>query len=864
MRRYRQAIFLLIFLFPIALTAQKSLDYYLPDNLEYNPAIPAPEEVIGHQIGEWHITHDKLVQYMYTLAEASGRVTIEEYATTYEDRPLVLLTITSERNHSNIDRIKENQQTLTDPETSQNLDISRMPVIINMGYSVHGNEPSGANASPLVAYYLAAAEGEEIDNLLENAVILIDPSLNPDGLQRFSTWVNMHKSHAINPDPADREYNEVWPGGRTNHYWFDLNRDWLPVQHPESRGRVLKFHEWKPNVLTDFHEMGTNSTYFFQPGVSSRTHPLTPQRNQDLTKAIAEYHAEALDDIQSLYYSREGFDDFYYGKGSTYPDVNGSVGILFEQASSRGHAQKSVHGVIEFPFTIRNQVTTSMSTFKASLELREDLLQHMRNFYKEAAEEADRSQTKAIVFGDDNDSGKTWHLVDMLNHHDIDIYRLSRDLELNNQTFSGNSSYIVPLNQKQFKLINAMFERRTSFSDSLFYDVSSWTMPYAFDLPFTELESRNYNSNLLGEPVNDPEMKKGEVIGGLSNYAYLFEWDEYYAPRALYRLQKEGIRTKVASKPFKAITVRGARDFDYGTVVVSLGIQDDNMNERKIFDIVQKIASEDGIRVYNMQTGFMPEGVDLGSPSMENLVTPKVAVLAGSGVRNTEVGEIWHLFDQRYKMPVTILEKARLSRTDLNKYNVIVMPSGSYDDLNDSSVAGLKMWVSRGGTLITQRGTASWAKRNGLANIEFIDNNEEESETAGQIAYAKLRDIRGAKNIGGSIFYGKIDLTHPLGYGFNDENITLFRSNTIFMKKAENPFATPVYYTENPLASGYISEENLEKIRSTASVIVSRNGSGRTITFIDNPNFRAFWFGTNKMFINAVFFGDTISRSAAN
>ena len=864
MYRYRQAIFLLIFLFPIASTAQKSLDYYLPDNLEYNSAIPTPEEVIGHQIGEWHITHDKLVQYMYALAEASGRVTIEEYARTYENRPLLLLTITSERNHSNIDRIKENQQSLADPERSQNLDISRMPVIINMGYSVHGNEPSGSNASLLVAYYLSAAQGAEIDNLLENAVILIDPSLNPDGLQRFSTWVNMHKSHTINPDPADREYSEVWPGGRTNHYWFDLNRDWMPVQHPESRGRVLKFHEWKPNVLTDFHEMGTNSTYFFQPGIPSRTHPLTPQRNQDLTMAIAEYHADALNEIQSLYYSRESFDDFYYGKGSTYPDVNGSVGILFEQASSSGHAQESVHGTIDFPFTIRNQVTTSMSTFRASVELKEDLLQHMRNFYRESSQEAGRSQVKAVVFGDNNDMGKTWHLADMLNHHDIDIYSLSRDLEVDGETFSGDGSYIIPMDQKQYRFIRAMFERRTTFTDSLFYDVSSWTLPYAFDLPFAELESRNYNSNLLGDPVNDPEMVKGEVVGGMSKYAYLFEWDEYYAPRALYRLQKEGIRTKVASKPFKAITVRGVRDFDYGTIVVSLGIQDDDITEREVFDIVQKIASEDGIRVYNLQTGLMPEGVDLGSPGMQNLDKPKVAVLAGSGVRYTEVGEIWHLFDQRYKIPVTILEKDRLGRTDLNRYNVIVMPRGSYGDLSDSTVASLKMWVGRGGTLITQQNAVNWAKRNGLAKVEFIDENGEESETGDPIPYAKLSDTRGAQVIGGSIFHGKIDLTHPLGYGFNDENITLFRSNTTFMEKAKNPFATPVYYTDSPLASGYISDENLEKIRNTASVIVSRSGSGKTISFIDNPNFRAFWFGTNKMFINAVFFGNTISGAAAN
>jgi len=864
MLRCRQILFLIILLFPLHIAAQKSLDYYLPDEVQYDPDIPTPEEIIGHQIGEWHITHDKLVRYMYAVAEASGRVSIEEYARTYENRPLLLMTVSSEKNQSNIVRIKENQQALADPERSENLDISRMPVIINMGYSIHGNEPSGSNASPLVLYYLAAARGAEIDNLLENAVILIDPSLNPDGLQRFSTWVNMHKSHTINPDPADREYNEVWPGGRTNHYWFDLNRDWLPVQHPESRGRVLKFHEWKPNVLSDFHEMGTNSTYFFQPGVSSRTHPLTPQTNQDLTKAIAEYHADALNEIRSLYYTGEGFDDFYYGKGSTYPDVNGAVGILFEQASSRGHAQESIHGVVEFPFTIRNQVTTSMSTFTASLELREELLEHMRSFYKESIREAGRSRIKAIVFGDQNDRGKAWHLADILNHHDINMYRLSRDLDINGKSFTGSSSYIVPMNQKQFRLIQAMFERRTTFSDSLFYDVSSWTLPYAFNLPFAELESGNYNSNLLGDRINNPERPSGELVGGQSKYAYLFEWDEYYAPRALYRLQNEGIRTKVASKPFNAITGRGLRDFDYGTIMVSLGIQDEDINENDLYKLIQKIASEDGIRVYSMNTGLMPEGIDLGSPGMQNLDKPKVAVLAGSGVRYTEVGEVWHLFDQRYKIPVTILEKDHLGRTDLDQYNVIVMPKGNYGDLNDSTTASLKIWVGNGGTLITQQSAVNWAKRNGLANVELIENNKEESDTTEQIPYAKLSETREAQRIGGTIFLGKIDITNPIGYGFKDENVTLFRSDTTFLEKAKNPFATPVYYSDSPLASGYISDENLEKIRGTASVIVSRSGSGRTISFIDNPNFRAFWFGTNKLFINAVFFGNTISGAAAN
>ncbi|MDR9410297.1 MAG: M14 family zinc carboxypeptidase, partial [Balneolaceae bacterium] len=391
---------LLLVIIPFTGYSQADLDYYLPDDIEFDPAIPTPEEVIGHQVGEWHVTHDKLVSYMYAIAEASDRVTIEEYAKSYEDRPLLILTITSPGNHAQIDEIKENQLALTEPDQSGDVDIENQPVVVNIGNSIHGNEPSGSNSSMLTAYYFAAAQGERVEEILDDAVLLLDPSFNPDGLNRFATWVNMHKSITTTTDPADREYNERWPSGRTNHYWFDLNRDWMPVQHPESRGRITKFHEWRPNILTDHHEMGSNSTFFFQPGIPSRTHPLTPQINQDLTGQIAEFHAEALDEIQSLYYSKESFDDFYYGKGSTYPDLFGTIGILFEQASSRGHAQETDHGVLEFPFTIRNQFTTALSTVDAAVALRTDLHEYRRDYYRDVREEASNADAKAFVIGD--------------------------------------------------------------------------------------------------------------------------------------------------------------------------------------------------------------------------------------------------------------------------------------------------------------------------------------------------------------------------------------------------------------------------------------------------------------------------------
>ena len=377
-------LYLLIFVgFSSFLQAQSQFDlsYYLPKNVTYNQDIPTPQSVLGFEVGEWHVTHDKLVEYMKLLSTVSNRITIEDRGKTFEGRPILLLTVTSPENHKNVDAIRTQHLKLIDYKQSNQLNTDAMPLVVYQGFSIHGNEPSGSNSSLILAYYLAAAEGDEIEELLKNTIILLDPSFNPDGLQRFAYWANTNKSDFLNMDPNDREFHEVWPGGRTNHYWFDMNRDWLPVQLPESRARIETYNNWMPNILTDHHEMGTNSTFFFQPGVQSRVHPLTPKLNQELTKEIGNYHAKALDNIGSLYFTEERYDDYYYGKGSTFPDINGGIGILFEQASSRGHAQETDNGLLTFPFTIRNQFTTALSTLKAAQEMRGKLLKYQKDFY---------------------------------------------------------------------------------------------------------------------------------------------------------------------------------------------------------------------------------------------------------------------------------------------------------------------------------------------------------------------------------------------------------------------------------------------------------------------------------------------------
>lgn len=812
---------------------QIDLSYYLPKDVTYNQNIPTPKSVIGHEVGEWHVTHDKLVEYMKVLAKSSDRFSIETRGTTYEGRPLLLLTITSPKNHQRIDAIRERHIAATN-DTS--MDVTNDPIVVYQGFSIHGNEPSGSNASLAVAYYLAAAQGNEIDDLLDNTVILFDPSLNPDGLQRFSYWANTNKAKNINPDPNDREYSEVWPGGRTNHYWFDMNRDWLPVQLPESRARIASFHKWLPNILTDHHEMGTNSTFFFQPGIPSRTNPLTPQLNQDLTKEIGNYHAKAFDKLGSLYYSQESFDDFYYGKGSTFPDINGSIGILFEQASSRGHAQESIHGIITFPFTIRNQFTAALSTLAAAKNMRVKLLQYQQNFYKEAFKEG--AKTKAIVFGDEKDAAKTYHLAEILKRQNIKFNEVKSDFTSNGKTYKKGYSYIIPMDQKNNRLVKAMFQKTTKFTDSLFYDISAWTFPMAFNLDYEE----DVATNRIGDEVTNLSLPTGKV-SKKSDYGYLMPWNEYYSPKALNMILEKGIRAKVGLKQF----INEKKNYDYGTIFIP--VQNQELNSVELFTFLQKVAKESYLDIYGTNTG-LNNGVDLGSNNFSDIGKKKIALLVGSGISSSDAGEIWHLFDQRYDITVTKLDVSRVGRVNLSKYSTIIFPSGG--GISKSGEEDLKAWVREGGILIGYRGAVRWLSSNKFINLEYVSADSPKND----VNFENRSLVSGAQVIGGAIFNTKLDLSHPINFGYKNDELPMFRNSTTFIKANSRSYNNPIQYTKNPLLAGYISKENLKVIGGTVPFQVQRSGGGRVIVFTDNTNFRAFWFGTNKLLMNAIFFGN--------
>ena len=829
---------LLLLLIPsLFLNAQVGLDYYLGDLSEYNKSIPTPLSVIGHEVGEFHISHDKLSHYVQEISRASNRVKLINRGKSYENRTSWLMIITSESNHSRLEQIRKQHLELSNSK-NKDIDVSNMPIVVYQGFSVHGDEPSGSNASLPLMYHLLASNSQETIELLENTIILLDPSFNPDGLQRFSQWANSNKNQSLTADPNDREYNQYWPRGRTNHYWFDLNRDMLPNQLVETNAKVKTFTEWLPNILTDHHEMGTNSSFFFQPGVPERKNPLISDLNQALTREIGTYHEKALNSIGSLYYSEEDYDDFFFGKASTYPDANGSIGILFEQGSSRGHIQESVNGILTFPFTIRNQLTAAFSTLEAAKNMRVKLLNYMKDFYDDQIELNPKSSDN-IVFGKLKDESTVYHLADILNSHKIKFNKISEDVVLNGKKYTKDNSFIIPMNQPKRTLINAMFYTQTEFKDSLFYDVSAWTFPLAFNVnySYTDNLSKSSVSKLFGEEVTETKKPLGNV-DSKSNYAYLFEPHEYYAQAAVYHLIKEGLRVKTATRKF---SING-KEFDFGTYLIP--VQNQSMNSEDIYNKLLEISNKYNINFESQATGIT-SGIDLGSDYFIIVNEPKIGLIVGDGVRSYDAGEIWHLLDTRYNIPITKLDVDDLRYMDLSKYSHVILPDYNGSKLRSEQI---KNYINGGGNLIAYRNSVKWVSNN-LNELEFLTNDLK----ASGVSFSDREKFYGAQQTGGAIFESNIDRSHPVNYGIESNTLPLFRNSNVYMSKSEQSFNNPISYSSNPLMSGYISEENISLLKNSVPFKVIRSGKGKILLMTDNTNFRAFWFGSNRILLNMLF-----------
>ena len=816
-------------------------DYFLENNGPYNENIQSPEEFLGYEIGFEHTRHDLIVSYLNYLSNSSKKAEIIKYGESHEGRDLIMLTVSSTNNLSNLDKIKQEHLKYTEP--TSNLEVNKnLPVIINLGYGVHGNEPSSAEAAMLAAYTLVASENIKIKRLIENSVVFIDPTINPDGRDRHSQWANQYKSINLVADSNDAEHNEMWPKGRTNHYWFDLNRDWLLAINPESRGKLKWYHSWYPNVVTDFHEMGTNSNYFFEPMKRNASlKPLIPDENYSVLSPIfAEYYVKALDSIGSFYYTKESFDETYPGYGSSYPDVQGAVAILFEQASSRGHLQETNYGTMSFGFTIRNQYLSSIATVEAAVDNKDLLRDYQRRFFNSSVNEFKDEKIKAYEFGDMYDQNRNKAFIDKLLMHKIKVY-------------NSKGKFVVPVNQGQSRMVKNFFETHSKYVDSVYYDASAWSVSNIYNMKSKKLKS------FFGESeIKSTENFIKNIKVNKSNYAYILDWDDYNAAAALNLLQKNEIITYSAFKPFsvKVNRTKSIKKFNYGSVLIPVSKQ--NISSEKLFSIVKEMQEKYDVPVYNSESGYSINGIDLGSNNFRINKPVKVAMLIGEGVNSYEAGEVWHLLDTRIGMPLTKIRLDQFSRISLDKYTTLVMVSGSYDQLDNKQIDKIKNWIEDGNTLITIAKGSSWAIDSDLINETLVKSIND--TTYSRKRYVDASEHIGRERIGGIILNADLDLTHPLAFGYHDKSIPVYKNNNVFINKTKDDYSSVAIYSEDFHIDGYISELNRkEYIPGAASLIVSNVGSGRVIVFADNPNFRGTWYGTNKLFLNAIFLGDNIS-----
>jgi len=833
---------LILFVLSSSLQAQ---DYFFKDKAPFDSSIPSPEEFLGYPIGKYHTRHDRIIAYFNKLASVSDKATIYKYGKTHEKRPLVILTVTSTENQSNIKSLKK--QHLEFVDSKKNSSNYNLPIFVNLAYNVHGNEPSSSEAAMLTAYTLVASESEEVKNYLKNGVIFIDPTINPDGRDRHSQWANQYQAKRLVSDPQDAEHNEAWPRGRTNHYWFDLNRDWLLAVHPESRGKLKWIHEWYPNVVTDFHEMGTNSSYFFEPMKPNASwDPIMPKENyENLNNLFAGYFKDALDGIGSFYFTKEAFDGTYPGYGSSYPDLQGALALLFEQASSRGHIQDTDYGKIKFPFTIRNQYVSSIATIKAAVENRSTLRKYQQKFFKTAESERVATGFSAYEFGDAYDMNRNKAFIDKLLIHKIKVYK------------KGNK-FIVPLKQPQRRMVQNIFETYDKYRDSVYYDASAWSVSN-----FYNMQHKGVRNNNLGQEITSTDNLINVSPIQKAEYAYIMDWDDYNAPAALYYMQRKGIKVSSAFKPFSINTSNGNKSFNYGSIMIPVSLQ--KKSPADTYAIIKAAQGKFQVPIFGTNSGFSSKGIDLGSRNFQALKMPKAALLIGDGINSYEAGEVWHLLDTRMHMPISKLQINRFRFMNLDKYNTLVMVSGSYRQLDSLQRKKLKDWASKGNTLITIANASKWLVDKKLVKETLTKKPKDTSKgkdkktIVKRLPYVDAGENIGRERLGGAIFNVDLDLTHPLAFGYRNATLPVYKNNEVFIKPSKNAYSTVAKYTKNPHVDGYISPKNLETyLKPSASLIVSPIGSGRAVMFTDNPNFRGSWYGTNRLFLNALFLGNKI------
>lgn len=828
----------------------------------YDNAIPSPADFLGYEPGTQFTIYADVVAYIKALAEASDRVTLHEYGHTHEGRKLHYLVITTPENHRRIEDIRQNNLRLAHDEDG-NVDelIAQQPVITWLSYNVHGNEPSSTEAAMQVAYRLAAGQDAAVTDLLDDTVVIIDPAINPDGRDRYVYWYRSMQGTPLRTDPMDLEHDEPWPGGRTNHYWFDLNRDWVWLVHPESQGRIAAYQQWLPQVHVDYHEQGFNANYFTMPGTTPRN-LLLPDDYEQWSDTFGRGNIAAFDQHQISYATREAFDFYYPGYGSSYPSTMGAIGMLTEQGghSRGGRAVETEDGYV---LTLRQRVfdhyLTSLAAIKTAVDNREGLLRYFRNTFSPASKKSDAA---AYILPDDP-SGYAYDVVNILMQHGVQVNRAEADFSVNANNYWGGGAtrtsfdagaFVIPTDQPHHLFLNTIMQRDMAIEDSVMYDMATWAAPLAYNLDaYWTTTAPGVATTALTMPPTPPS----GVTNPNAGYAYVIDWQQRHAPKALSKLWDAGYRVRVASKPFSD----GTRAFSAGTLIVLMGRNQEK--KATAAQDMQRIAEEASVEIVGMATGRMASGIDLASRDSQPVKRPNAALLVDSPFSSYTAGQLWYLFDKETELGVTRLRSDALDDIKLSDYDVLVLPGGGNlsSVIDSTQVERLQRWIREGGTLVATESSALFlAKdRSGLTGVERTDAQKpDEKETTEPdpsvyTPYAAREDSSGLERIPGSALRARLDATHPLAFGLRPTLYSL-KFITDALEPSDN-VQTVGYYDKDAstlLAAGYASQENLRKLAGKAFAAVHPMGQGNVVFLVDNTQYRMFWIGPARLMQNAV------------
>ncbi|MCI0436817.1 MAG: hypothetical protein L0271_24730 [Gemmatimonadetes bacterium] len=839
----------------------------------WDPAIPTPRSVLGYQVGERFTPHHLITRYFERLAAASGRIRLDTLGHTFEGREVLMLVITSEANHARVDRVLAASARVADPRgaSAAELDaaIASLPAVVWLGFTVHGGEASGVEAAIALAYQLAAGTDADTRAILDSTVVLIDPVQNPDGHERHAQDVmRMRGAFGVPVTPGAMIHSGNWPGPRTSHYAFDLNRDWFILSHPETRARLSAFTRWWPHAAVDLHEMGSSSTYFFAPPME----PIHVNIHATIHKwwrIYAASNAAAFDAHGWSFFTREGYDEFYPGYGPSWPIFSGAVGMTYEQASSSGGAIRRNDGtVLTLQDAAHHHYTAAWSTALATARRRTERLRDYLEFRTTAIAEGERGPLRAVVIERDA-QGRSDTLVARLLAAGIEVHRLSEATSVRAATRYGSATagtaslaagaWVIDLAQPQGRLARTLLEpdarldstfiadeleRRRTGLGNRFYDVTGWALPYMFRV-------NAWSTGTLPGPLDrvttlPPSQPQPPAR---ATYGYAFEAGSEPSTRMLALLLADSVRTWYAPRSFTS----GGTAFPHGAFIVRVAF-----NEESVHDVVRRHAATSGVRVVAIGSALVDEGTDLGSNSVLYIRPPRIALAGGPPINGNSFGFAWYAFDQRIGYPVTPVPAASLGGAVLDEFDVLVVPSASASGLDgqlgENGRERIGRWVRDGGVLITVDGATSWlaTERLGLSRFRLRQDTTRADSTGGAPLPA---------GVPGAIVRAHTDTLSWLTAGVTTRDVPVLIDTDRIYTAPKDLRAGEIVVRYAPLASlrltGYLWPEVPERLAETAWLWTERVGRGRVIGFAGDPNFRDMWRGLLPLFANAALLGSS-------